>query len=89
MLPALLLVVAGLSNSAGRTAVNAFAAGPISEKKTISPMICIGPRGRFNGYFGYDRSRSHGFALGGDEPVTQTESAQAGRMSGMAFRPGS
>ena len=70
------------------TTINTFATSGISEKEAIGPVVGIRPGSRFNGYLGYDRSNPHGFALCGDKPVTKTESAQTGRMGGMAFRPG-
>lgn len=88
MLPALLLVVAGLGDRPHRATINAFAAGSIIEKEAIGPVVRIRPGSRFNGYLGHYRSNPHGFSLCGDQPVAQTESAQTGRMGGMAFGPG-
>ena len=88
VLSALLFVVAGLGNRTDRAAINTFAASSIIEIKAIGPVVSIRPGSRFNGYLGHYRSNPHGFALCGDEPIAQTESAQTGRMGGMAFGPG-
>ena len=87
MLSTLFLVMARFSDGTDRAAVNAFSAGPVGEKEAVSPMIRIGPGCRFNGDSGDDRSRPQSFPFLGDQPVAQTERAQAGRMGGMAFRP--
>ena len=87
MLPTLFFVMARFSDGPDRAPVNAFAAGPFSEKEAISPMIGVRPRCGFNEDFGDDRPGSKGFAFLGDQSVTQTECAQTGRMGGMAFRP--
>jgi len=75
MLPAFLLVVAEFANCPDRTPINAFAAGPVSEKEAISPVVGIRARSRFNGYPGDHRTHPHGFALCGDETVAQAESS--------------
>ena len=75
MLPALLLVVAGLADGAGRATINAFAARSIGEKQAIGTVVGIWPGGRFNRYLGNYRPNPHGLASRGDEPVAQTESA--------------
>ena len=87
MFPAFFFVMARFRDGTGGAAVNAFSAGPVGEKEAVSPMIRIGPRGRDNGNSGDDRSRPQGFPLLGDQPIAQTERAQARRMGGMAFRP--
>ena len=69
VLPTLLLVVAVFGNGADRAAINTFAAGPIGKKEAIGPMVGIGPRCRFDGYFGHYRSNPHGFTPRGDQPV--------------------
>ncbi len=88
MLSAFFLVVTGLGNRTGRTAVNAFATSPISEKEAIGPVVGIWAWCWFNGYLGHHRSHPHGFALCGNEPVAETKSAQTSGMGGMAFRSG-
>ena len=87
VLPALLLVMAGLCDSPDRATINTFATGSIIEKKAIGPMVRIQPGSRLNGYLGHYRSNPHGFAFCGDQSVAQTESAQTGRMGGMALGP--
>ena len=69
VLPALLLVVAGLGNSAGRATIDAFAARSIGEKQAIGTVVGIRPRSRLDRYLGNYRAHPHGFAPGGDKPV--------------------
>ena len=88
MLPTLFFVMPGFSDGMNRAPVNAFSAGPFSEKEAIGPMIRIRPWRWLNGYPGDYRSRPQGFAFCGDQSVAQTERAQTGRMGGMALRPG-
>ena len=65
MLPAFFFVVAGCGNCAGRAAVNASAARPVSKIEAIGPMVGIWPGRRFDRQFGHNRPDPHGFALGG------------------------
>ncbi len=88
VLPTLLFVVAFFGNRTDRATINALATSSICKKQAIGSVVGIWPRRRRNGHLGDDRSDPHGFALGGDQPVAQTESAQTGGIGGMAFRPG-
>ena len=69
MLPALFLVVTGRGNRLSRATVNALAAGPISKKKAIGPVVGIWSKRLFDVNLGHYRSDPHGFAPGGDESV--------------------
>ncbi len=83
VLPAFLLVMTLLGNGTDRTAVNTSAAGSISEKETVGPVVVIRTGHRFNVYFSHHRPHPHGLALDGNEPITQTKGAQTGRMGRM------
>ena len=65
-------------NGPGRTPVNASAAGAVGVEETIRVMVSIGTGCWINGQFCHNRPCAHGFALFGNQAVTQPEGSQAG-----------
>jgi hypothetical protein len=63
VLSTLLFVVAGFGNGTDRATVNAFAAGTLSEKEAIGPVVGVRSGGRLNRDLGNYGTRPHGRSL--------------------------
>ena len=85
---AFVFIVPCFGQSAHGASVHTLSARAMRIKQAIGVMVIVGARRGGNLYRGDYRPATHRFSNRSNKPVAKAESAQAGRIGGMAFRPG-